>query len=75
MGSLPTSDRLGRLTEDLARDFYAEFRDESEVYFSELSQYVACLDLERSRIMADAEHISARYERFLADSERWDFDE
>ncbi|WP_371171622.1 hypothetical protein [Aliiroseovarius sp. 2305UL8-7] len=58
-------------SEELAREFRAEFRHDFEQYFSDAQEYLQCLDEERSEVMTEISETAARYDRFLKDSQNW----
>lgn len=59
--SAPAVDLPARLLATYRTEISAEF----EVYFSALSEYIACLDEERLRAMAEARDVAGAYSDFL----------
>ena len=53
----PLSPEQG-LTPEVMRDYRAELRTEFESYFSDVTSYVACIDAERERVLAEAHEAS-----------------
>lgn len=58
-------------SEDLAREFRVEFKEDFESYFSDAQTYLRCLDDERQEVMEELNATIIRYDRFLNDSKIW----
>jgi len=58
---VPTAD----LPEAVLAEYRAEIAAEFEVYFSDLSNHIACLDSERSRALSEARVATEAYSTFL----------
>lgn len=61
-------------SEDLAREYREEFKQDFEVYFLEAQSYLRCFDEERGQVMRELSETAVRYERFLNDSRQWESD-
>jgi hypothetical protein len=56
---------LTALPEAVLAEYRAEISAEFEVYFAEVSDYIACHDAERARVLAEAYAATAAYAAFL----------
>lgn len=53
------------LPDEVLVDYRAEISGEFESYFAAVTEYIACLDSERIRVMAEARDAAAAYSDFL----------
>lgn len=53
------------LPDEVLVDYRAEISGEFESYFAAVTEYIACLDSERARVMAEARDAAAAYSDFL----------
>lgn len=53
------------LPSEVLADYRGEISGEFEVYFAAVTEYIACLDGERARVMAEARDAATAYSGFL----------
>ncbi|MFT4143788.1 MAG: hypothetical protein QM644_04975 [Mobilitalea sp.] len=53
------------LPREVLADYRGEISGEFEAYFAAVTEYIACLDGERARVMAEARDAAAAYSGFL----------
>lgn len=58
-------------SEALAREYRDEFQHDFELYFYAAEDYLRCLEIKRTEVIAEISETVSRYERFMKDSRTW----
>lgn len=64
-GCFPPEPPYTALPQPDLQEFRAELVADFERYFSDITRYIQCLDVERARIMAEGSQMATLYENFL----------
>jgi hypothetical protein len=62
---LPPEAPITELPAEVLAEYRIEIAAEFEAYFAKLSEYIACLDAERSRAMGEAQAATEAYTRLI----------